>query len=137
MIDSFRNDYAFLSNFAYSPVEYDGVVYPTVEHAFQAAKTLDKNARLSFMGLTAEQAKQLGRKIALRPDWEQVKLEIMEILIERKFADPFLQDKLVKTHPHELIEGNNWNDTFWGVCKGVGQNNLGKILMKVRERCLS
>ena len=135
-IDQFTGDYDFLSNFHPSPIEVDGVVYPTVEHAFQAAKTFDRTEKQSVAeAATPGLAKRLGRKVRLRPDWERVKVGIMEDLVRLKFtthAD--LREKLLATGVAGLIEGNTWNDRFWGVCRGQGRNELGKILMRVRAK---
>ena len=80
------------------------------------------------------QAKKYGKTVELRKDWEDVKLSIMEEIIREKFIyDPDLVKMLLDTGDKELIEGNNWNDTFWGMCRGKGENHLGKILMKLRE----
>ena len=133
MIDRFDGEHAFLSNFWPSPLTLDGITYPTVEHAFQAAKAIDPLERQRIAALpTPGAAKRAGRKVAIRPDWEQVNVAIMEDLVRRKFADPELAGKLLATGDEELIEGNTWNDRFWGVCRGVGRNELGKILMRVR-----
>lgn len=135
MISSFSGAFAFLSNFYPSSLRYEGISYPTVEHAFQAAKVLDARERLNIVGApTPAKAKQLGRRVKLRPDWEEVKIPIMFELVLQKFTvHDHLRKLLEATHPHELIEVNYWHDTFWGVCGGVGENNLGKILMKVRD----
>ena len=123
----------FLSNFYPSPIVLDRITYPTVEHAFQAAKTDDRLERERIAGLpTPGAAKRAGRKVSLRPDWEQVKVGIMVELVRRKFADPDLAGKLLATGDEELVEGNTWNDRFWGVCRGTGRNELGKVLMRVR-----
>ena len=133
-IDCFDGEFDFLSNFYESTIYHDGIKYPTVEHAFQAAKTMDLNERIKIANMnTPGKAKRAGRKVALRPDWEQVKFEVMKELITIKFLNPDLKAKLLATKNAELVEGNTWNDTCWGVCKGIGQNNLGKILMEVRE----
>lgn len=79
------------------------------------------------------EAKRLGRKATLRLDWEKVKLTIMEDLLRQKFAWKELKEKLLSTGDEELVEGNTWSDTFWGVCNGKGENHLGKLLMKIRE----
>jgi ribA/ribD-fused uncharacterized protein len=135
-IDRFTGDYDFLSNFFPSPIEVDGIVYPTVENAFQAAKTYDPEEKQAVAAApTPGSAKRLGRKVQLRPDWEEVKVGIMEDLVRLKFtthAD--LRDTLLDTGDAELIEGNTWKDTFWGVCRGQGRNELGQILMKVRAK---
>lgn len=137
IIDKFDKQYGFLSNFAPYPVFYDGFYYPTVENAFQAAKTLNmKERKEKFdMSITPGQAKRNGRRVKLREDWEDVKVNIMYELVLQKFTvHPDLTTKLLQTYPAQLIEGNYWHDTFWGVCNGTGKNMLGKILMKVRDQ---
>ena len=138
IIDSFAGEYRFLSNFYPSPIRVDGLLFPTVEHAFQAAKTFDRDEKRKIAEARSPgRAKQLGRKVKLRKDWESVKVGIMEELLERKFeAHPDLAERLLETDDTELIEGNTWNDTFWGVCGGRGKNHLGKALMRVRDRIL-
>lgn len=134
MIDRFSGDYRFLSNFWPVPVEFEGVVYPSTEHAFQAAKTLDVAVRRDIAGTKKPgEAKQLGRALALRPDWEQVKLDVMEEVLRCKFAPgTALAEKLAATGAQDLIEGNTWDDCFWGICRGQGTNHLGRLLMKIR-----
>lgn len=133
MIDNFDGPYRFLSNFYKSPVTLDGEAYPTVEHAYQAAK-FPVDSRLPFReAATPSIAKRLGRRKGIRPDWESVKLGIMRDLVGQKFQDPTLREKLDLTKPQDLVEGNWWNDTYWGVCRGVGENHLGKLLMEVRD----
>lgn len=133
-IDSFKGEFAFLSNFYPSPIVFEGRTYPTSEHAFQAAKSIDdgERARIALLD-TPGKAKRAGRKVQLRPDWEQIKRATMHRIVTIKFADPELQHKLLATGDAILIEGNTWNDTYWGVCRGKGQNVLGQILMSVRE----
>lgn len=132
-INEFQREFRFLSNFWPAPVALDGVVYPSVEHAYVAAKTLDLSARHVILNSTPGEAKRYGRTLKLRSDWEQVKIPVMRDLVSQKFAHRGLAAKLRATGDAELIEGNTWGDTFWGVCKGRGQNHLGKILMGVRE----
>jgi ribA/ribD-fused uncharacterized protein len=134
-IDRFTGDHDFLSNFHPSPIEVDGILYPTVEHAFQAAKTsILEEKQFLAEAATPGSAKRMGRKVQLRSDWEQVKIGIMEDLVRLKFTThPDLRAKLLATGDAQLVEGNNWNDRFWGVCRGQGQNQLGLILMKVRS----
>lgn len=132
-ITSFSGPHRFLSNFYLSPIVYEGTKYATVEHAFQAAKTVsavqkDVIARSSSPG----EAKKKGRQVTLRSDWEDVKVSIMEALLRLKFEHPELRERLFATGDRELIEGNTWGDREWGVCQGVGKNLLGKLLMKVR-----
>lgn len=136
VIDSFTGDYKFLSNFQPGEVFLDRLPYPSVEHAYQAAKTVNSEEREPIrllFGYQAGLAKRMGRKLTVRPDWDKVKFDIMTDLVHQKFnLHPMLRDKLLATGDATLIEGNHWNDTVWGVCNGVGTNWLGQILMHVR-----
>lgn len=137
MINSFTGKYRFLSNFYGAPVEINDWLFMTSEHAYQAAKSLDPIVWRSVQKdcLTPGQAKRYGSKINLRPDWNQVKLGIMTEIVEVKFEqNPHLMMQLIDTEDQELIEGNVWGDTYWGVCNGKGENHLGKILMQIREQ---
>lgn len=142
VINRFDGDFEFLSNFFPSPIRFEGMVYPTVEHAFQAAKTMDMAKRRMIAGLpTPGQAKREGRKVTLRPDWEEVKVDIMETLLRAKFSNQHLNFCLRITDGHFLEEGNTWHDNFWGVCHcercgGNGRNQLGKLLMKIRAEAI-
>lgn len=138
-INCFDGKYAFLSNFYSCPVTYEGVHYENSEAAFQSAKCCNKNDRLQFCGLNPSQAKKLGRKIKLRPDWEKVKvLEMRKIVREKFIQNPDLKKALVSTGEATLIEGNYWHDNTWGnctceKCKNIpGKNYLGMILEDVR-----
>lgn len=134
MIDKFDGQYAFLSNFYPSPIYYCYVHYETVEAAYQSMKTTDiaQRHRIAIMG--PGEAKRAGRKIILRKDWENVKLNIMSDLVRCKFIqNSELACKLIKTGDEYLQEGNYWHDTYWGVCNGVGENHLGIILMNTRN----
>ena len=133
-ITSFDGDYRFLSNFAASEVVLDGLKYPTVEHAYQAAKTMSLASRLVIRAAgTAGMAKSLGRRVAIRDGWDNVKIDVMRDLLRQKFERKVYQDALFATGEAELIEGNTWGDTFWGVCRGLGENHLGKLLMDIRS----
>lgn len=133
MIDRFQGQYRFLSNFWEHPIPYEGLEYRTSEHAYQAAKTTDLFERTCIQQAhTPGQAKRLGRRITIRPDWDAIKLDVMEEILNIKFADPKLKAMLLATGDQELIEGNTWNDTYWGICNGAGHNHLGRILMKIR-----
>lgn len=134
-ITSFSGNYRFLSNFYSASVELDGVDYRTVEHAFQAAKTLNASERGRIQRTRSPgAAKHIGRRVTLRPEWEEVKIEVMRRLVYQKFYNyPVLARGLVATGDSLLVEGNTWNDRFWGECPvGIGHNHLGKILMEVR-----
>src|SRR5579863_3444297 len=133
MINSFRGDYFFLSNFYSHRVRFEDIFYPSSEHAFQAAKTLDQDERRTFAkGVTAADAKHMGRAVKLRPDWEKVKLVVMETILREKFQDPVLKSMLLATGSEELVEGNTWGDRYWGKVGDDGHNHLGKIHMKIR-----
>lgn len=135
-IDSFRGQYAFLSNFSRSTIKMaDGITYPTVEHAFQAHKSDDMEERRRIAALpTPGAAKTAGKKIkAFNLDWNYVRLQVMEECLREKFKNLNLYRKLKATSPNTLVEGNTWNDTYWGVCNGIGDNHLGKLLMKIRD----
>ena len=126
-----------MSNFYSTPVLYHGLRFENSEAAFQAAKCPDRMR--DFCGLNPSEAKRLGRSVELRTDWEAVKYDVMYQICMAKFLqNQDLAQKLIKTGNAELVEGNTWGDTVWGVCDGVGENNLGKILMRIREelRCL-
>lgn len=136
VICGFFDEYRFLSNFYEAPVEYEGIVYQNNEAAFQAQKCMTYDEKLAFTELSPNKAKSLGRKVQLRPDWEKVKVGIMEEIVHAKFLqNGEIARELLATGDRILEEGNTWNDTFWGVSLKTrkGKNNLGKILMKVRE----
>lgn len=141
MISDFRGDHDFLSNFYPAEVVFEGVAYPTVEHAFQAAKTHDYALRRKIRSAASpSSAKAMGRKLKRRDDWLSVSLTIMEELVRTKFRHhPDLRARLLATADAELIEGNNWGDEFYGCVwdskKGAwrGENHLGRILMQVRD----
>lgn len=134
MINEFKGKYYFLSNFYSAPVMYDGLLYKNNEAAFQSAKVKDIERRKQFCELDPSSAKKKGRNVLLRNDWEKVKDQVMYECVKDKFARNLdLQEKLLDTGNEELVEGNTWNDTYWGVYNDRGKNMLGKILMKVRE----
>jgi ribA/ribD-fused uncharacterized protein len=131
---------SWASNFYHSPLEWQGIRYSDVESAFQSAKTTDKRARLAFAAdkLAAPgKAKQMGRALELRPDWEQVKDDVMLEILRAKFRDPRLAE-LLKGHGQPLVEWTQWHDNWWGVCLcgramcHGGRNRLGSLLMQVR-----
>lgn len=133
-IKGFDGDYRFLSNFSDANVYFDGMFFFSTENAYQAAKTFDERKRKIFKVLSAGQAKKEGRKLEIRSDWEKVKIEVMSVIVFDKFyRNKDLRQKLIETGDKYLEETNDWNDTFWGVCNGVGRNELGKILMKIRK----
>jgi ribA/ribD-fused uncharacterized protein len=138
MIDSFKGEYAFLSNFYQCNVVYEGEIYPSVEHAYQASKTLDHidRAIIRVCG-SASKAKKLGGKIKLRPHWNTTRLVVMKKLIWQKFDQPELGRLLLATGNQRITEGNNWGDTFWGTVNGMGEDVLGQLLMEKRHELRS
>lgn len=133
MIGPFIDEYAFLSNFYPAEIELDGKVYKTVENAYQAAKTLDKEERRLIQGASPGKAKRLGKCVTMRNGWDSMRIAVMFDLLRQKFSDPRLREMLLSTHNEEIVEINTWKDTFWGVYEGRGSNWLGKLLMKVRD----
>lgn len=134
----FQGPYRFLSNFYPAKMVWDGLEFNTSEHAYVAAKTLDRNLRIKISKITLPgNVKRFGRNMELRSDWEEVKIELMTEIVMAKFSqNPDLFEKLLATGDAILEEGNRWHDLVWGVCppgSGKGRNELGKILMKIRE----
>jgi len=135
-IDRFTKEdgYEYLSNFYRSTITFEGALYKTVEHAYQASKTVDLKLRQIIKNSPGPmEAKKLGRCLQLRDDWELIRIDIMRMLIKEKFRNPFLSCLLLKTDNAELIMNNLWGDKFWGVYQGNGENWLGKILMSERD----
>lgn len=134
MIRDFRGEHAFLSNFFPHDVRYNHATYRSAEHAFQAAKaTTEADHDWILYAPSAKEAKRRGRIITLKENWDQLKDKTMKEILIAKFSNSTLQQKLVDTYPHELIEANWWGDTYWGVCNGIGENKLGKFLMEIRN----
>lgn len=148
-IIEFKGKYFFLSNYFECKVTFEGITYESSEAAFQAQKCKTADERIQFIGLNPSESKHLGRKIDIRSDWEKVKRDLMYQIIKAKFdQNTKLKKKLLATGTRCLIEGNTWHDTCWGVEilskkkslfngtryeLGKGFNNLGTILMQVRN----
>ena len=134
VIDKFEGKYDFLSNFYMESFNFSGFSYQSVEHFFQANKSITRTEHIDVSGQpTAALAKKKGRRIVCRPDWDDIKDSVMEVALRLKFQNKSLREKLLNTGDSELIEGNWWGDKYWGVCEGEGQNKLGKLLMKIRD----
>lgn len=135
IINSFEKEYDFLSNFYPCEINFDGIDYPSSEHAYQAAKSHDRNVKLKIAQLESPgKAKRYARTIEIEPNWDKNKLNIMRNILAKKFASGSqLHKKLKETGSAILIEGNTWGDIFWGMCGGKGKNHLGKILMEIRD----
>jgi ribA/ribD-fused uncharacterized protein len=137
-IISFTGEWEFLSNYAPSPIVYQGRLYATVEHAYQAAKVRDPvTHELVRAAETPDVAKALGRAHIDRIDWEDAKLDVMYELVALKFQRPDQRGLLLTTGTASLVEGNTWGDTYWGRHAGVGRNHLGEILMRIRAELTS
>ena len=139
-INWFKNEHRFLSNFVPVEVKLDGVTYPSVEHAYVAAKTLDLSLREKIRIIpTSGKVKRFGRKLVLRQDWEDVKFDVMSSLLRQKFLQEPFRTLLLETGESYLREGNYWSDRVWGCTLDpktntwVGENNLGIMLMRIRD----
>ena len=141
-VDSFKDVYEKFSNFYPVVIHLEGINFPSVEHAFVAAKSTDVFFRKRIAELPpdkAGKAKRMGRKIYIRADWDMVKIAYMKRFLMQKFMYEGFRDLLLSTWNMEIVEGNYWHDNYWGdcfcpKCKDIpGKNNLGKLLMKVRE----
>jgi ribA/ribD-fused uncharacterized protein len=136
-ITRFIGEHAFMANFHLSTLYVDGKPYPSVEHAYQASKAASEETKeMIRRAKTPMEAKKLGRALLLPEGWEEGKVDLMRRLVRSKFENPLLREMLRMTGDAELIQDNKWNDRFWGVYKGEGQNWLGKILMEIRQEIL-
>lgn len=128
-ITNFNGTFQFLSNTYPSPVTYDGILYGSVEHAYKAS-ALPPSERHEFIKLGISKA--ISRKINARQGWDEVCLDILEGLLRQKFDDIFNIERLLRTGSLEL-QYINKSDDFLGIVNDSGANNLGKLLMKIRE----
>lgn len=135
-ICGFFGEYRWLSNFHLCQVDFEGLRYPSSENAYQAAK-IDPSLRGEFQTITPAKSKRLPKQLSDDFDqelWDRRKEEVMLAVLRSKFTlNRDVADKLIATGKKHLEETNWWGDKFWGVCKGVGQNRLGRILMQIRE----
>lgn len=140
-IMGFSGKNEFMSNFSLSVTRYFDGLYPSVEHAYQAAKSLTVAERIPFMiggSYSPGKAKKEGQKLKKREDWEDIKYDVMLGLVFNKFhRRPELREKLLATGDKYLEETNHWGDNTWGrdYRGDIGKNWLGIILMRVRA-CL-
>lgn len=135
MISEFQGEYRWLSNFVDCDIEYNGLIYPSVENAYQAAKMKNKEDRLKYLNITSGQAKRLSKTLPIRDDWGKLKLFYMREFLIQKFSNPPYKELLMETCGLDISEGNMWGDKYWGVCLKTnnGQNNLGKLIMNIRD----
>lgn len=136
-IKGFSEENRWLSNFWVAPFWFHGLKWPTGEHCYQCHKVLPPRFRDAYDTIelmTPGQVKRWGQKQTIRKDFDLVKVAIMSAIQQCKFEqNNDLRQKLLATGDCLIEETNNWGDTFWGVCGGEGQNQLGKIIMDVRE----
>jgi ribA/ribD-fused uncharacterized protein len=144
-IIDFRGDYGFLSNFYERPIYFMGFEFKTGEHMFNSLKTDSLEEACHVMDApTPGIAKQRGRKVTLRPFWDEVeRYNAMRTVLGAKFLDDKeMMDALLSTGERRIIEGNTWHDNEWGNCtcgtrvfcvETQGNNNLGKLLMELRS----
>lgn len=139
MINSFRGYHAWLSNMYDCEIEFMGHKFKSVENAYMFAKRPNDLEWLNkCLNLSPGDIKKASRLITVREDWEVVKLSIMYELLKKKFTqEPFRTD-LLNTRGENIVEGNRWNDTFWGVDiksnPNVGENWLGRLIMDIRTK---
>jgi N-glycosidase YbiA len=133
-IKGFFGPYCWLSNYHLVDIIFEDQVYKSTEHAYMASKTLDPYARRAIQACaTPKEAKQLGRRVKLRPHWDEIKYDFMLQITRQKYDNSECRALLLATGDAYLEETNTWGDVYWGVCNGVGENNLGKIIMQVRD----
>lgn len=148
MINQFKGEYFWLSNFFLAKIYYDGINFPTNEHFFQAMKTNNRLERIIISnapkpGIAKRMCSRYGYngfKINLRADWDNIKDDVMLYGLRIKFSVPEISVRLIKTYPERIVEGNWWHDNYWGdcycgkrpECKLPGKNVLGHLLEIVR-----
>lgn len=127
------NDYYWMRNDYMSDIEYCGVNYPTLEHAYQAAKLSNKQDKEKVASIVdVKQMRKFVRGFSLPTDWEDKKIDIMRVLLRRKFDNEILKSRLAGTgtDPIELVGYDN----FWGTGKdNMGENILGTLLNDIRS----
>ena len=133
MISEFSGDNRWLSNFWLCPIMKGEWVYPSTENAYQAAK-YPKAQRSLFVNVSPSKAKEYGQQVERPKNWDTDKLVVMRQVLEQKFrVGTYNAVLLSNTGTQEIIEGNTWGDVFWGICDGVGENHLGRMLMEIRD----
>lgn len=144
VIYGFFGSFRFLSNFHVVKIPYQGLVYPSTEAAYMSAKTTDQSIKDKLTkSISPSESRRIGKTLVLREGWDDMRLEVMEEVSRIKYGQPNnresleLREMLKATAPAVLVEANWWNDRFWGECYGVGESNLGKILMKIRDEFIA
>ena len=127
----FRGKYMFMSNMFNCNIEWKGEVYKSSETIYQMEKCEKEEDKKAFRMLNGYEAKRLGRRVNMRSDWNDIKVDVMRDILSCKF-DSNLYNKLLEVE-EDIVEDNHWGDRFWGVCNGTGENMLGKLLMELRD----
>ena len=150
---SFIGQYEFLSNMHLCTVIIGDMVFPSAENAFQAMKCKTHKQMEEFQHITPYEARRRGKDIDVRSNWDKIRIPVMKKVLQAKFEDQELADKLLRTEDMFLCELNYWGDTFWGKAPVVehhkevdgdvirewttrkikGENHLGKLLCEIRE----
>lgn len=138
MIKEFQKEYRWLNNFAPVKITLDNIDYYSVEHAYMSAKS-DNIEWKKFCSDSENKAGDVKRKsktLKVKDNWNEIKIQIMRECIKQKFNQEPYKTKLLNTGTEYIQEGNMWNDKFWGVClkTNKGQNNLGKLIMEIRNQ---
>jgi ribA/ribD-fused uncharacterized protein len=132
-VAQFRDAWFFLLNFFPEPVTFEGVTYPSVEHAYQAARCAREEDREAVRRApSAGEAKRLGRRAIQVATWTEIRDSVMLNLLRQKFSRPGLRQLLLDTGTRPLVEENTWGDTYWGTVNGSGENRLGRLLEMIR-----
>lgn len=137
IIHGFKGEYDFLSNNYISPVIYNGITFPCAEAAYQAQKCPSR--AMDFTAVTAVQAINLGHRVALMPNWIEMRDNIMQEILMLKFTqNKWIAQKLLDTRNIPLVFENTWHQNYWGYCTCRQcvmvrkYNRLGELLQKVR-----
>ena len=136
-INRFKGEYDFLSNWYPCHIVWEGLEYHSAETAFQASKCKDEKERKVFAGCSTDKAVLKGKDLIPYPGWEEAQISIMESILQAKFEqNPALMRKLAETGNRVLLNGNNKQETFWGIdlYSWTGENHLGRIIMNIREK---
>jgi len=137
-IYGFKEEYRWLSNFAAleTPIMMYGIKFYTTEQLYQACKCKRMDQFVLFDGLTAAESKKFGKTVEMRRNWSRIRIPVMHRIQMMKYTQPKFKSLLEATKGRYIEETNWWNDTFFGVCNGVGENHLGKIIMDIRDNYL-
>ena len=142
-IYGFQGKFRWLSNMWPVEIEINGIKFMSSENAYQASKysgQMDTIKKLALM--PALETKTFVKDKILNPwttvDFDNKKLGYMKLFLKKKFENPTLRQKLINTGSVHIEETNTWNDTYWGCCpQSVGENNLGKLLMEIRQELIN